>query len=181
MIFRKRNRSVPELNTASTADISFMLLIFFLVTTSMEIDKGMRRQLPPQDPDKQEQMDIDRNKVFSVHLLSDNTLEIEPPASAGTSVAKQSVSLSSTADMKTVRRQLKEFIVSAGPEHIIELSIDREADYDSYFNLQNNIVRSYRELREAHALQRVGKPYSRCNEGEREAILALYPQRIQEK
>ena len=47
MIRIKRHRRVPRLNTTSTADISFMLLIFFLVTTSMDIDKGLLRQLPP--------------------------------------------------------------------------------------------------------------------------------------
>ena len=46
MIFRRKRREVPGLNTTSTADISFMLLVFFLVTTSMDVDKGMNRQLP---------------------------------------------------------------------------------------------------------------------------------------
>ena len=47
-MFRRRYREqIPELNTSSTADISFMLLIFFLVTSSMDTDKGLLRQLPP--------------------------------------------------------------------------------------------------------------------------------------
>ena len=52
-MFAKRRHQVPGLNTTSTADISFMLLIFFLVTTNMDVDKGLTRQLPPAD--KQEQ------------------------------------------------------------------------------------------------------------------------------
>lgn len=47
MLIKRRRHRVPALNTASTADISFMLLIFFLVTTSMDVDKGITRQLPP--------------------------------------------------------------------------------------------------------------------------------------
>ena len=53
MIFRRKRREVPGLNTTSTADISFMLLVFFLVTTSMDADKGMNRQLPPKTDEKQ--------------------------------------------------------------------------------------------------------------------------------
>ena len=64
MIFRRKRREVPGLNTTSTADISFMLLVFFLVTTSMDVDKGMNRQLPPKQDEKQEMMDVDRSKVM---------------------------------------------------------------------------------------------------------------------
>ena len=53
MNFRRRNREVPELNTTSTADISFMLLVFFLVTSSMDTDKGLGRTLSPMDEQQQ--------------------------------------------------------------------------------------------------------------------------------
>ena len=56
MNFRRRRHEVPGLNTTSTADISFMLLIFFLVTTSMDIEKGIVRQMPPAD-NQQEQVE----------------------------------------------------------------------------------------------------------------------------
>ena len=65
MMFRKRNRRVRGLNTTSTADISFMLLIFFLVASSMDIDKGLTRQLPPMEA-KQEQKaaEVDKKKLL---------------------------------------------------------------------------------------------------------------------
>ena len=106
MIFRRKRREVPGLNTTSTADISFMLLVFFLVTTSMDVDKGMNRQLPPKQDEKQEMMDVDRSKVMSLSLSEEGLLTIdEKPA-----------------NIDKVRRQLKEFIVSTGPSHIIEIS-----------------------------------------------------------
>ena len=58
MKLRRRKNEVPGLNTTSTADISFMFLIFFLVTTSMFVDKGVVRKLPPKEKDKQEQKDL---------------------------------------------------------------------------------------------------------------------------
>ena len=54
MRFRRRHRDIPELNTTSTADISFMLLVFFLVTSSMDSDKGLGRKMAPLDEQQQE-------------------------------------------------------------------------------------------------------------------------------
>lgn len=165
MIFRRKRREVPGLNTTSTADISFMLLVFFLVTTSMDADKGMNRQLPPKPDEKQEEMmDVDRSKVMSLALSEEGLLTIdEKPA-----------------NIDKIRRQLKEFIVSTGPSHIIELKTDRKCDYDTYFHLQNEIVRSYREIRDAAAKQQFGKPYSKCSVEQREQLMEKYPQRVQE-
>ena len=164
MIFRRKRREVPGLNTTSTADISFMLLVFFLVTTSMDVDKGMNRQLPPKQDEKQEMMDVDRSKVMSLALSEEGLLTIdEKPA-----------------NIDKIRRQLKEFIVSTGPSHIIELKTDRQCDYDTYFHLQNEIVRSYREIRDAASKRRFGKPYSKCSVEQREQLMEKYPQRVQE-
>lgn len=164
MIFRRKRREVPGLNTTSTADISFMLLVFFLVTTSMDVDKGMNRQLPPKQDEKQEMMDVDRSKVMSLALSEEGLLTIdEKPA-----------------NIDKIRRQLKEFIVTIGPSHIIELKTDRKCDYDTYFHLQNEIVRSYREIRDAASKQQFGKPYSKCSVEQREQLMEKFPQRIQE-
>ena len=164
MIFRRKRREVPGLNTTSSADISFMLLVFFLVTTSMDVDKGMNRQLPPKQDEKQEMMDVDRSKIMSLALSEEGLLTIdEKPA-----------------DIDKIRRQLKEFIVTIGPSHIIELKTDRKCDYDTYFHLQNEIVRSYREIRDAASKHMFGKPYSKCSVEQREQLMEKYPQRVQE-
>ena len=74
MFLRRRHREVPGLNTTSTADISFMLLVFFLVTSSMDSDKGLGRKLPPVDEQQQEQQDINRSNVLQVRLDSHDSL-----------------------------------------------------------------------------------------------------------
>ena len=63
MFRRRRFEQIPELNTSSTADISFMLLIFFLVTSSMDTDKGLLRQLPPPPQEQQPPQDIRKDHV----------------------------------------------------------------------------------------------------------------------
>jgi biopolymer transport protein ExbD len=167
MLFpRKKKHTIPELNTTSTADISFMLLIFFLVTTSMDSDKGLGRQLPPVNPDKQEYMqDIDRSKVLTLRLMADGQLTIDD----------HPIPIDDA-----LRKELRHFIIAQGSEHIIELQISRNADYDTYFHLQNQIVRAYGELHQAAALKKYGKDYTACDEEQRALILKHYPQRIQE-
>ena len=70
MFFKKKKREVSGLNTSSTADISFMLLIFFLVTTSMETNNGIYRKLPPIDKKQQKEIPtvINTNRIMTVQI-----------------------------------------------------------------------------------------------------------------
>ena len=132
MVKHKKRHIIPELNTTSTADISFMLLIFFLLTTSMDSDKGLGRMMPPPEPDKQEEMqDVKKDNVLTLHLMKGGKLTIDD----------DEVDIN-----PSIRKTIKQFVVSVGESHIIELQVDRSADYDSYFKLQNQIVQSYKEL-----------------------------------
>ena len=131
MFKRKKSREVPGLNTTATADISFMLLIFFLVTTSIDSDKGLGRQLPPPDPDKQERQEVARNKVLTIQLLQDDKIKIDDKAVDIT---------------PAIRTDVKNFVSKTGPEHIIDLQVSPNATYDAYFRLQNQLVIAYREL-----------------------------------
>ena len=132
MVKRKKRHSIPELNTTSTADISFMLLIFFLLTTSMDSDKGLGRMMPPPELDKQEEMqDVKSDNVLTLHLMKDGRLTINDEEAEINA---------------SIRKTIKQFVVRVGETHIIELQVDRSADYDSYFKLQNQIVQSYKEL-----------------------------------
>lgn len=162
----KKRHTIPGLNTTSTADISFMLLIFFLVTTSMDSEKGLGRQLPPLEPDKQELLqDIDKNKVITLHLMADDKLTVNDEPSLID---------------RSLRKQLRHFIIEKGREHVIELHVDREATYDSYFHLQNQIIRAYKEVRDAASQKKFGHPFLQLPEADRDQILHYYPQRIQE-
>ena len=69
-------RKVPDINSSSTADIAFLLLIFFLITTSMDTDRGLARLLPP-PPEDQDQDNTDKIKernVLQVYLNKDDAL-----------------------------------------------------------------------------------------------------------
>ena len=73
-----KKRKMPGLNTSSTADISFMLLIFFLVTTSMDTDQGLARTLPkpPEDEDAKNELKVKERNILNIRINKDNYLMI---------------------------------------------------------------------------------------------------------
>ena len=159
MIRRRHDRRrVPFLNTTATGDISFMLLVFFLVMTSMDTDKGLLRKLPPHNDEKEEVItDMDKRNVLQLTLTASGEILADGKPVDGGSLRK------------TERRK-----------HIISISVDKNADYDSYFNMQNEIVAAYNTLRNTYSLRTFGHPYNRCTPSEKEQATAEYPQRIAE-
>lgn len=131
MFGRRRHSQVPSLNTTSTADISFMLLVFFLVTSSMDSDKGLRRQLPPPPEAEQQAMDIKQEDVMTVSLNADGSISIEgEKVNAG-----------------ELQQRITEFASIAPKRRVISLEVSPEATYDDYFHLQQNAVAAYRKLK----------------------------------
>lgn len=163
-MFARRRHDVPGLNTTSTADISFMLLIFFLVTTNMDVDKGLTRQLPP--PEKQEQQEslVQKGTLLTLTITRDNALLIDGQ--------RQPVDKVCTLAEDFVRR--------VGRKHLIKIEASPEADYDTYFHLQNQLVKAYAHLRDETARRTFGKPYDRLSEAQRDRVKEAVPQRIAE-
>ena len=166
MIRKKRKNEVPAIDTTSTADISFMLLIFFLVTTSMDIDKGLLRQLPPADNTEQEaEADIEKDNLMAFRIDADSRLYCNDQPT----------------DTKNLRFSIQQFIKSKGKQHLITIDAHPAARYDTYFHLQDEIVAAYNTLRNKLATQRYGQPYANLSEEDKENIRKQLPQRIAEQ
>ena len=183
-----KKRKVPGLNTSSTADISFMLLIFFLVTTSMDTDQGLGRTLPkpPEDEQMQKQLDVKERNILYVRVSKDNLLMI----------GDDYVSLDE------VKERAKEFIANKEnrpdlPEknpkkidlmgtcmvtdkHVISVQTDRNTSYWVYFEVPDRIVAAYNELRDELAREKFGYGYKVCTPEQQEAVREYYPQKISE-
>ena len=181
-------RNVPNINASSMADISFLLLIFFLVTTSMAVNKGLMRKLPPPIPPDFVQPDFEVNKrnTFVVLINSQNQLMVQ----------------GEQMNIKELREKTKEFIknefndpnlpvvtpidvqllgtMNITKDHVISLQNDRGTDYQAYIEVQNELVAAYNELRDELAKQRFGAYYNDLNEEQQEAIQKVYPQKISE-
>ena len=138
--WKQKHREVPELNTTSTADISFMLLVFFLVTSSMDSDKGLGRTLSPVE-EQQEQMDINRSNVLQIRLDENDVLYCDDK----------------TVTLAQLQQQVESFVVSRQTDrYILAVQTDRKTSYDAYFEMQNAVVAAYRSLRDKMARQKYG-------------------------
>ena len=131
MFLRRRKRHVPELNTTSTADISFMLLVFFLVTSSMDTDKGLGRRLAPLDEQQQEQRDINRQNVLQIRIDAADRLFCD----------NEPVTLAQ------LQQQVESFMRSRmDNNYVVAVETDPHATYNAYFEMQNAVVAVYRKL-----------------------------------
>ena len=186
----RKKRSMPGINATSTADIAFMLLIFFLTTTSMNTDRGLARRLPqPPDPNvkQQENIIVKERNVLQVRINKDNQLMVG----------------SEYLDIMQLRAKAKEFIANPSddanlPEkhlknipllggdcmitekHVISVQNDVGTSYQAYIDVQNELVAAYNELRNELAQAKFGRVYAECSEDEQKAIRDYYPQKISE-
>lgn len=181
-------RATPEINASSMADISFLLLIFFLVTTSMATNMGLSRRLPPPLPEDQVAPDVEVNKrnVLVVLINTNNQLMVQGEQMS----------------VKDLRKKAKEFIkneynaqnlpelfpteipslgvMNVTRDHVISLQNDRGTEYQAYLEVQNELVAAYNELREELATQRFNGHYESLDEDKQKAIQKVYPQKISE-
>ena len=187
-MFERPKRRIPSLNTTSTADISFMLLIFFLVTSSMDTDKGLPRQLPPMQDEQTEQMlQVKERNVLRIRIDSSNAMTCNDEAVTPellTERVKTFVANKGNAPSmpEKSRREVNFFgICEVSDRHILSIHVDRQTSYNAYFQMQNAIVKAYAQLRNELAKKKFGRPLAKCSQEEREAIGMVYPQRISEE
>ena len=167
MLIKRRKHIVPQLNTTSTADISFMLLTFFLMTTSMDMDRGLVRQLPPLDNEQEETQE-------ATEVSRDNTLNFKITAAGKLLMNDKAV------DTKNLRNDIARFIEKRLTQHVIYIDTDPAASYNSYFQLEDEIVAAYRIVRNRMAEKEYHQPYAALNEKQRNHVRDLCPQRISE-
>lgn len=179
-------RQIQEINAGSMADIAFLLLIFFLMTTTMDIDSGVTRKLPaPLPKDAPKPPEIKERNVYIVLINTYNQLFVE----------------SEVMDVKNLCKGVKEFIANPnGSEQlseqeekdipllgkvmvskgVVSLQNDKGTLYEKYIEVQNELVRAFNELRDEYAKQRFGMSFDDLDEERRSAIQELYPQSISE-
>ena len=158
-----KDRMSNEVNAGSMADIAFLLLIFFLVTTTIVEDKGVLVKLPPWSNEPPDIQQLKTRNVYSVLVNAQNQLLVrgEP------------------ADLETLRENAKEFIMNPNKrpdmaekptKAIVSMKNDRGTKYATYLEVYNEIKGAYNELRNEEANKRFGRDYEFCNRDQRKAI-----------
>jgi biopolymer transport protein ExbD len=180
-------RNIPEIPTASMADIAFMLLIFFLVATTMDVDSGLSRTLPPMPEDEQvdEDQQIRERNIFTVRVNAQDMLLVEGQVE----------------NLQNLRDRAKEFIANPQDDPNLPEKINEEVDYfgevpisrqvvslqnargtsyGMYIKVQNELTAAYNELRDELAMDRFGRVFDRLDTDQQAAIRQIYPMRISE-
>ncbi|WP_396151386.1 ExbD/TolR family protein [Flavobacterium sp.] len=158
---RKRS-APPEVNAGSMADIAFLLLIFFLVTTTIQTDQGINRKLPPIDETNQEPPPVKEKNIFTVLINKNDQLLVED----------------TPMDLKDLRQAAIDFLDNGGDgscayckgeknsassdnpdKAIISLQNDAETSYEAYISVQNELVAAYYFLRDRECMARYGKTF----------------------
>ena len=149
-------RSAPEVNAGSMADIAFLLLIFFLVTTTIEKDSGINRKLPPMEEEDQPDVIIKQKNIFTVLLNGKDQLLVEDELMEIKDLRVAAVEfLDNNGDKScTYCQGPKDPTSSDNPDKaIISLKNERETSYAAYISVQNELVAAYNVLRNRRALQ----------------------------
>ncbi|MGQ8336428.1 biopolymer transporter ExbD [Sunxiuqinia sp. A32] len=182
------SKKIPEIPAASLADIAFMLLIFFLVTTTMDVDSGLERRLPPMPPEEQEDDDtppIKERNVFVVLVNANNQLLVEgEPMRVEDLREKAKEFMANPYDDETLPEKAPKEIPYFGEipvtKGVISLRNDVGTQYGTYIAVQNELVGAINELREELSKQKFGKSFSKLDKDQRDAIQDIYPSRISE-
>ncbi|WP_304708443.1 biopolymer transporter ExbD [uncultured Rikenella sp.] len=179
-------RKVPEINSGSMADIAFLLLIFWLMTTSMNVDSGISRKLPPLvEQDNDPGMDAHERNVLQVFVSGNNQLLVAGQRMdiSGLSEKAKTFITNPTNDPTMPEKEMTEipllgsYPVSKG---LISLQNDRGTSYEMYLKVQNELTKAYNEAKNDLAQKSFGRPYSDLSSEQQKAINKAIPVKISE-
>ena len=177
-------KKIPDLNTASMADISFLLLTFFLLTSAINTDEGIQRRLPPLI---KSEIQVHERNVLNIKVNMFDQLLVN------------SVPLTNVRDLKNLA---KEFIINPGndpnkPEieakfieefgesfpyskGVVSLQNDRGTSYKKYIEVQDQLAEAFNELRDEFARRKFGKKFADLNQSDKDGVQKLIPVSISE-
>ncbi len=197
-------RPIQEINAGSMADIAFILLIFFLVTTNMDVDTGISRKLPPMPKEQQETTESvkERNVLIVLLNMNDKLLvegerldiselraktkefvvnPVNNPELPEKELLSERLEKAKTAEEKAKIKLSINLLGDLGiSKGVISLQNDRGTSYGAYISVQNELTAAYDELRDELSIQHFGKKFEEISEEEADAVKLIYPMAISE-
>lgn len=158
-----RRKGAPEVNAGSMADIAFLLLIFFLVTTTIETDAGLDRMLPPAEPPEDIDVVIKQKNIFTVNINRNGQLLVEEELMDIKNLRDAAIGFLDNGGDGSCDycKGRKDATSSDNPEKaIISLKNDRETKYSTYITVQNELVGAYNDLRNREAQRLYGRDFT---------------------
>ena len=194
------------MNASSQADIAFLLLIFFLVTTSMNVDQGLYRQLPPPQDDVDNHDKVHERNIFIVLINKDNQLAIEGELADISSLTERTIEFitnpkdkadlaekvmaskkledatkeNKVEDMKNWKKLIEQFGDIGITKGVVSLQNDRGTNYETYIAVQNAIVAAYNITRDKFSQEQFGKVFDELSSDEQKLVKLVIPLNISE-
>ncbi|MDR2805344.1 MAG: biopolymer transporter ExbD [Dysgonamonadaceae bacterium] len=162
-----RRRKTPEINSTSSADIAFLLLVFFLVTSSFDAKTGLYRKMPPPEAEnvQKQKQEIQQKNLLSLTIDADNHIfynEEEMP-------------------IPHIRELGKTFIAGSDiQKHVISLEVSREARYQTYLSVISELTAAYNELRDEAAYRDFSRSFLYLTPEQQDSVRSAYPMHIAE-
>ena len=180
-------KKTPAINSSSTADIAFLLLCYFLMTTTMGSQTGLSRRLPPMPDEKQKTQDqkVNRRNIIIVKINSqDRLLAGTEPMDVSQLKDKIKIFLTNPTDDPSLPEKEVLDIEGLGNRQVskgvISLQNDRGTSYQAYIAVQNELVKAVNELRDEASMAEFGKKFMQLDEDHQGMIKKLIPSYISE-
>ena len=182
------SKKTPEINGGSMADISFLMLIFFLMVTTMDAETGLSRRLPPMPSEDQQVQDlkVNRRNILDVKINSKDGVMAGGEVILSDAQLEEIVIefLTNPTDSEKLPSKKVEDIEGFGEypvsEGIISLQNDRSSSYKKYVEIQNVLVKALNTIRDQFARSNFGKVYNELDADQQEIVRKAIPNRISE-
>lgn len=179
-------KKTPGLNTSSMADISFLLLAFFLMVSSINTDMGIARKLPPPLPPNQDKPpEVHQRNIFVVKINSKDRLLFDGEIGRVEDLKERAKTFLSNPDNlpNLPEKEMREIPILGKMEvskGVISLRNDRGTSYDMYFQVQNELAAAINELKNELSVNKFGKKYADLKDAQRDAIDEAIPVAVSE-
>lgn len=180
-------KKTPAINSSSTADIAFLLLCYFLMTTTMGSQTGLSRRLPPMPDEKQKTQDqkVNRRNIIIVKINSqDRLMAGTEPMDVSQLKDKIKIFLTNPTDDPSLPEKEVLDIEGLGNRQVskgvISLQNDRGTSYRAYIAVQNELVKAINELRDEFSSKNFGKKFANLSEEKQKIVKDAIPQNISE-
>jgi len=172
-------RELPEVNAGSMADIAFIMLIFFIVSTTLASEKGLKVMLPKWDPNRDNPpVEVNEKDVLAVDVLQDGSLALEGNNFQYSDLKQEVITFLTNEGKNPLYSSSYEFAV-------INIRTHPEAPYQGYLEAYSNVKDAFDELRDDYSMNKFGIPYDKIPatpEGDLQAreVREKYPLKLAE-
>lgn len=178
-------KKTPEVNASSTADIAFLLLAFFLATTTMNVDSGMFRKLPPYQPEDTDAPKVAKRNILQVLVNRYNQLAVNGELLDVNKLKERTIEflLNPLNDENLPEKTVKNIELLGNVEvskGIVSLQSDKGTSYEMYIAVQDQLAAAYNEVRDRKAMSKWGKKYASLSSDQQDAIKEMIPMAISE-